>query len=328
MNSSDFHSPCISTCLLCGSHEAHLIERRDRHDDPLDVVICDGCGVVHNDPIPTAEELSTFYAQQYRAVYKRTKEPKLKHAARYFPAVAKHIRHHWKYYQGADRILDVGCGSGEFLYLMREVGKEVMGLEPTHDYANYVRHKLGLRVVTGEIDTFIPESRFDHIRLCHVVEHLRDPIANLRAVSGWLSDEGSMYVEVPDFERYCRVKTPGRMFHYGHIYNFDHDTFEFMIRSAGLEIVERTGATSAFLRRAPVVVAEPLPLRKKWEIADKIAFYKRHKEGELRSFSRMRRTWTKLRKMCREVLVVLRSPDHVTIATREARSLRDMLTWS
>ena len=326
MNPSNFQSSCISKCLLCGCHEAHLIECRDRHDGKLNVVICDGCGVVHNDPIPSACELSRFYSQQYRAVYKRTKEPKLKHAARYFPAVSRHIRKHWKHYQEADRILDVGCGSGEFLYLMREIGKQVTGLEPTRDYANHVRQKLGLDVVTGEIDTFGPAERFDHIRLCHVVEHLRDPVANLRTVSRWLSEMGTMYVEVPDFERYCRVKTPGRIFHYGHIYNFDHDTFTFMIRSAGLEIVERTGPTSAFLRRAPMGCAEPVLPAKVWAIADKASFYKMHKDGQLRSFGRMRRVLGKLRKICRESWVVLNSPNHATIATREARTLRSMLT--
>lgn len=318
--------PCVSECLLCGSHAAHSIESRDRRNKPLHVVICDGCGVVHNDPIPSAADLSRFYAGEYRASYKGTREPRLKHAARYFPAVARHIHHHWRHYQPAQRILDIGSGSGEFLYFMRELGKHAAGLEPTQDYARFCRTRLGLNITTGEIDSFTPNETYDHIRLYHVVEHLRDPVANLRRVSQWLADRGTLYVEVPDFERYCRTKTPGMIFHYGHIYNFDRETFEFMIRQAGLEIIDRTGPTSAFLRRAPSRCAMFASPAEKWPVPDKIAFYQQHKDGQLRVTSRIHRSWTKMIKMFNEHMIVVRHPGHVTLANQAARSLQELIS--
>ncbi len=314
---------CKSKCGICNSDAAYPIESRDRAGNPLQVVICAECGVVHNDPIPTAAELSTFYAEEYRAAYKGTNEPKLRHAARYFPKVARHIHHHWKHYRGVKNILDIGSGSGEFLFLMRELGKGVSGVEPTRDYAHFCRTRFGLNVVTAEIASFEPKSQFDHIRLCHVVEHLRDPVGNLRMISEWLTDGGTMYVEVPDFERYCRDKTPGRIFHYGHIYNFDHDTFEFMVGRAGLVVVERVGPAAAFLTRSgQASSSEPSP---KWPISEKIGFYQQHKSGQLRMQNRLVRFVSKSIKFWKEHRFIASHPDHTSLAKQVAQSLRSKL---
>lgn len=314
---------CKSKCGICNSETAYPIESLDRAGTPLEVVICGGCGVVHNDPIPSAAALSAFYAEEYRAAYKGTLEPKLRHAARYFPKVARHIRNHWKHYRGVKNVLDIGSGSGEFLYLMRELGKEVSGVEPTRDYAHFCRTRFGLPVVTGEIACFEPKSKFDHIRLCHVVEHLRDPVGSLRMISGWLADGGTLYVEVPDFDRYCRDKTPGRIFHYGHIYNFDHDTFEYMISRAGLAVVERVGPAAAFLMPCGQTSScEPSP---KWPISEKIAFYHQHKAGQLRIQNRFARFVSKSIKFWREHTFIARYPDHKALASQVGQSLRSRL---
>lgn len=312
-----------SACGICGETKAYSIESLDRHRRPLSVVICGGCGVVRNDPVPDAEKLSRFYADDYRKTYKGTEKPKLRHSARYFTKARSHIERHWRHYKTSNRILDIGSGSGEFLFLMQKLGKKATGLEPTHTYANFCRKRMGLNITVGEIDNFKPDDEYDHIRLCHVVEHLRDPVANLRMVSGWLAEKGTLYVEVPDFEHYCRTKTPGKIFHYGHIYNFDHETFEIMIRLAGLEIVDRLGPTSAFLR--PTSQAIPVPVALKWPIQDKIEFYKRHKAGQLCKRSVSAKLFAKAIKTWREHWVIASSPDHLAIANHAAQSLRKVI---
>lgn len=317
------HSTSVSYCGLCGASTAYLIECQDRNGMPLDVLICSHCGVVHNDPIPSVNELSRFYAEQYRKSYKGTRRPKLRHAARYFPAVASHIKEHWKHYQSVSRVLDVGSGSGEFLYLMHKLGKQAVGLEPTKDYAQFCRERFGLEVITGEIGDFQPQVKFDHIRLCHVVEHLPDPVGSLRTISDWLVESGTMHVSVPDFKTYCRKKTPGRIFHYGHIYNFDHDTFEFLIKLSGLEILERLGPTSAFLRRSSRIPDNDPLLN--WKITDKIEFYRQCREGKHRARSCFEKCVTKILKSMKEHRIMATHRSHVTVANQASESLRRAL---
>jgi len=316
---------CTSECGLCEATSAHLIESRDRHGKSLRVVVCAKCGVVHNDPIPTASDLSRFYTDEYRLSYKGTSEPKLRHSARYFPAAAGHIQQHWKYYKNTKRILDIGSGSGEFVFLMRELGKDAAGLEPTRNYAEFCQKRFGLDITIGEIDTFSPTGVYDHIRLHHVVEHLRDPIANLHHISGWLSEGGTIYVEVPDFERYCRVKTPGRIFHYGHIYNFDRSSFTHLIESAGLQIIERTGSTSAFLRISDQTKPDQTRPDQTWDISTKIDFYQMHKSGKLKEKSRITKILTKVAKGWREHRLIKSHGTHLNIANQVALELRNSL---
>lgn len=316
-----------SDCGLCQSSTAHQIEISDRNGNPLRVVVCDNCGVVHNDPIPTASELTNFYKNEYRISYKKTREPKVRHSARYFPAVARHIQKFWKYYQNAERVLDIGSGSGEFVYLMRDLGKDVVGLEPTKDYAEFCQKRYGLAIVNGEIDHFTPPALYDHIRLHHVVEHLRDPIAHLRLASQWLKKEGTIFVSVPDFEQYCRVKTPGSIFHYGHIYNFDRDSFDYLVKSAGLKILERTSPTTAFLGIQDQEESEQGKPALEWAIAEKIELYHMHKAGKLKEKSRMKRFFAKVSKAYKIHRMIKSHGNHLGIAKKVAIQLRESLQF-
>lgn len=321
--SSVSSSPSSCPCGICGGTSSRPIESTDRHGAPLRVVICLGCGVVRNDPIPSAADLAEFYSNDYRSAYKGTCEPRLRHAARYFRSASRHIRRQWKHYEAARTVLDIGSGSGEFLFLMRELGKSVTGLEPNRGYSDFCRNRLGLDITTGGIDAFDPGCRFDHIRLSHVVEHLRDPVDKLRRVAGWLAEGGTMYVEVPDFESYCSKKTPGRIFHYGHIYNFDKDSFERLIHAAGLRIVERAGATSAFLSPADAVPAPEAPDAALVE--RKVKLYEAHRSGKLRSRSRWSRVLGKLARFWNEHRVVVSVPDHAAIGRSAVGDLRKRL---
>jgi SAM-dependent methyltransferase len=315
---------CSTTpCGLCAGTASREIETIDRHGDPLRVVVCCDCGVVRNDPVPSADDLRRFYSEEYRSSYKGTLEPRLRHAARYFKSAARHIQHQWASYEPVDSVLDIGSGSGEFLFLMRELGKSVMGLEPSLGYSEFCRRKLGLDIATGEIDSFSPPRSFDHIRLSHVVEHLRDPVEKLRRVSSWLREGGSIYVEVPDFGHYCATKTPGRVFHYGHIYNFDKDSFERLVSASGLRIVERTGPTAGFLTRttAPHAPAPATPD----QVDATVRMYEMHRRGGLRSKSRSSRLGDKVAKYWDEYRLVLAMRDHSTIGRSAARELGKQL---
>lgn len=73
------------------------------------------------------------------------------------------------------KLLDVGCGTGEFLRLARDSGWDVAGTElSSHGAA--VAAKAGLPVFTGEIwEAGYPSAHFDLVTCWHVLEHVTDP---------------------------------------------------------------------------------------------------------------------------------------------------------
>ncbi len=245
------------SCLLCGSAESEIISEKDRHGQPLTTRVCQGCGLVCNDPIPDDETLSQFYAENYRVAYKGAAEPRKRQVLRNFRRIRDHISRFQDIIDPANNVLDVGAGSGEFLFSMKNAGKNAVGLEPNREYAEYCRQILGLEVETAEITAdLFGDQHFDLIRLNHVLEHMNDPVGKLAMISELLSDKGVLYVEVPNIEIYAKTKSRGNMFHFGHIFNFNPWTLRAAAKLAGLNEDLRSqqrchATTGLFLVKGP-----------------------------------------------------------------------------
>ena len=64
-------------CKICNESDVQIVSLVDRRNKPLCTVICTGCGLVRTDPVPTKTDLDLYYAQHYRADYKKTLRPKI-----------------------------------------------------------------------------------------------------------------------------------------------------------------------------------------------------------------------------------------------------------
>lgn len=95
-------------------------------------------------------------------------------------------------------LLDIGCGSGRFLWRAARVGWHVIGLEFDPTAARVCRSK-GLEVFDGTLEELASTGRrFDVITLSHVIEHVHDPLALLRSARTLLADGGYFWIETPN----------------------------------------------------------------------------------------------------------------------------------
>lgn len=92
------------------------------------------------------------------------------------------------------RWLDFGCGLGGMLDELAADAASATGLEPNRDRAELVSAN-GHRVVAS-FDEFEANS-LDIITMFHVLEHLADPLGELRALASCLSPGGALLIEVP-----------------------------------------------------------------------------------------------------------------------------------
>jgi SAM-dependent methyltransferase len=220
--------------------------RKDRHGDPLTTVLCLGCGMVRNDPVPSEEDLAAFYRSRYRESYKGASEPRPRQIWRNFNRLNDHFLGFRDVYARGGQWLDLGAGSCEFTFLALRTGARVTAVEPHAGYAAYAARRLGVEVLQQRLEECsFPGPSFDLIRLSHVLEHMRDPVAALRRLAGWLRPEGVLYVEVPDIEADARNKLRGRLFHFGHIHNFNPVLLRHVAGLAGLVELPQTQARSA-----------------------------------------------------------------------------------
>jgi len=107
-----------------------------------------------------------------------------------------------RYFLGCRNVLDVGCGRGEFLALLKEADIEAVGVDSSADHVERCREN-GYRAFHDDMFAFLDgRSKFDGIMLSHIIEHLQPPdVERLLAHSyGALNPGGALVVVTPNPE--------------------------------------------------------------------------------------------------------------------------------
>lgn len=99
---------------------------------------------------------------------------------------------------GTGKLLDVGCGDGQFLAICAEKGFATYGVEESRARAEYASERSGARITQGRYDKdmFAPEM-FDVISFVQVLEHLTGPREALASAYTHLRPGGTVCIEVP-----------------------------------------------------------------------------------------------------------------------------------
>ena len=95
------------------------------------------------------------------------------------------------------KALDVGCGNGAHLLLLKRLGWEVAGFDLADHTVPEVR-AAGIPVHTGALEELVSRAGgFDLITMWHVLEHVANPRQTLRSLRRLLAPEGVLMLEVP-----------------------------------------------------------------------------------------------------------------------------------
>jgi SAM-dependent methyltransferase len=200
----------------------------------FDVVECQSCATRYLSPLPTGEQLEGLYwpysygSDWYKQLGLGTAFAKL--------VLGK---------QKPGKFLDVGCGLGFFIDGIRKHSKwEVYGVEITAGATEFARDRLGLDVRQGQlVEIRYPDSFFDYIRLCNVLEHVTDPMTLLRECRRILKPEGVVLLRVPnglvdtlDLLNFYRSNGNPPFSKSGHVFFFPKQTLLHMFEEVGLNI--------------------------------------------------------------------------------------------
>jgi SAM-dependent methyltransferase len=182
--------------------------------DPFRVAACPTCGMRWLDPVPTEGEYESIYRNTYfsdehaRAesdawlrVYEKPAEDTRRYSEAYRPLREAHnARMLARLDRGGStgRLLEIGCGHGEFLLAARAAGWTVSGIEPSTAAARKAREEHGLDVVNCKLADNPHPGPFDAIYLSHVFEHLTDSDEALRQMLALLAPGGLLLIVVPN----------------------------------------------------------------------------------------------------------------------------------
>jgi SAM-dependent methyltransferase len=240
----------MSACVLCGSDRyVRLFRASDRlyrtTAKEFDVVRCGQCGLMRLDPQPPAEELPKYYPATYWFAAEGSATGRLEESYRRLV-----LRDHVRFVESALRsaggqgpLLDLGCGGGLFLGMMRERGFRVVGLDFSREAARVAWERQQVPAVCGSFDRApLRERSLACITMFHVLEHAPDPRAVLGTAHGLLSTGGRLVVQVPNAGSWqCRLL--GRSWNGvdvpRHLYDFRDLDLEKLLSACGFEVVRR-----------------------------------------------------------------------------------------
>lgn len=192
----------------------------------LTVCQCSGCGLVQlsNDPVPYCKEV--IRAAAVSPVLKALKTRQFSDFIR-------------KYSLRGKKVLEIGCGRGEFLGLLPPLGVEACGLEYSEAAVRDCL-KNGLKAYKGYPDNklgTLAEGPFDAFLLLMFLEHMPDPNSALKVLSANLKEGAVGLVEVPNFGMLVRDKLFSE-FIGDHLLYFSRETFLATLNLNGFEVLD------------------------------------------------------------------------------------------
>src|SRR3989344_1028799 len=183
---------------LCNSVSGYTIAEKDRYGLDFSTLLCSCCGLMRTTPFFTFDSIIQYYNQDYRLIFTSSKKGIEKHFQNQFRRgleMNQYIHDQIKI-DSNFRVYDVGCATGGTLAAFKNSGAMVKGIEPNEMYAQFARCK-GIDVVSNPNVFYTSETKADLIILSHVLEHLINPVVELKRIRMLLKETGKLYVETP-----------------------------------------------------------------------------------------------------------------------------------
>jgi len=196
----------IKNCALCGGDNFKTVYKTyDHHygikgDYTFDQ--CQNCNLVFLNPVPTEEYLTSQYPTDYYA-YQEFYEKKPSLIKKIYKDYLVKIKTKDPKFDAPGKILDIGCGSGLFLYKMKQQGWEVYGEEVNASAAKLGNDAENLNIHIGDLMSAKYESNFfDYVRSNHSLEHITNPNEVLEEVHRILKPGGKLFIGVPNIDSF------------------------------------------------------------------------------------------------------------------------------
>ena len=218
-------------------------------------------GHLRVEPIPHDDELSVYYESKYYDLIqqggKALELQRLIAGGKEADTTRSWLRHTLSdtlinALQSAPgkRVLDVGCGIGEFIGYANSQGFKAQGVEPAKQ-AVEMAHSQGLNVKLGNLAGYAqdhPNSRFDAIVFLNVIEHSPEPMKLLQQARELLCDDGLLICRLPnDFshlQKLARQRNNSRRWWVvipDHINYFNFTNFPPILERLGFKIEDTLG---------------------------------------------------------------------------------------
>ena len=231
-------------CPWCESEKAQInLWLKDEFLTKEDFHICEclNCGLLYTMPRPDKEKIGAYYkSEAYYShqenkkgfipkVYERVKSINLKNKYRLATSGMQ-----------PGKLLDIGCGVGDFLHTAEMHGWECIGVEPSEDAKAIAQKRMKGKIITSEELEGFPDGAFDVITMWHVLEHVDDLKWQVAQLQRLVKPFGRVVIAVPNYKSYDGQYYKEHWAAYDvprHLNHFNRITLSKIFKTSGLELV-------------------------------------------------------------------------------------------
>ncbi|HPR56909.1 MAG TPA: class I SAM-dependent methyltransferase [Bacteroidales bacterium] len=192
----------LKKCPLCsGERISHHLTIPDYFlsKENFSVSKCLDCGFIFTNPRPTKNDISFYYKSDDYISHSNKNTGLIS----FFYKIVRNYSLRQKFnliskFKSPGHLLDIGCGTGEFLHFMHLHNWHTTGIEPAQEPRYFAVNNYLLDVFDEEVLSSLAPESFDLITLWHVLEHVEDLKLRIQQIKKLLKKDGLLIIALPN----------------------------------------------------------------------------------------------------------------------------------
>ncbi|MBC6401690.1 MAG: class I SAM-dependent methyltransferase [Ekhidna sp.] len=231
----------LRNCPICkntGFQKYLVCKDHSVSNESFTLTKCSECELVFTNPRPNKKSLPEYYQSEdyishtdkgnnlinliYKCVRRYTIRKKFKLLRKYF---------------SGKKLLDYGCGTGDFLNYVSRKNLQTFGYEPS----KVVQEILKIKKINFVTNLKVEKAQYDIITAWHVIEHVPKPKKAIKLLRKKLTDSGTLFIAVPNIKSFDADYYQENWAGYDvprHLYHFSRESFGRLIEKTKLKIID------------------------------------------------------------------------------------------
>ena len=229
-------------CPFCENSNFTVLTDKLR-DSSGRVLFCPNCdlGILEEG---YRQDLKSFYDQEYRRLH----GPDLEKESSYQEFFDAYVNYQQQrilllkpYLKAGDRLLEVGCAIGHFMYHVKNHVREVIGVDYDSRAASFAQKACKCKTYgCGLEETDLEDHSFDVIVANQTLEHVPDPVSFIKLLKRYLKPNGVISIEVPNLydpllSLYPVERYQSFYYHRAHLYYFSEKSLASVMQKAAFK---------------------------------------------------------------------------------------------
>lgn len=236
----------VDKCPVCGSSKFNKVLTASDYlvsGESFEIMECSSCLLRFTSPIPDENEIGNYYksdkyishAKRITSIFDVVYKIIRKFTLRSKRNIVKRISQ-----KQSGTLLDIGCGTGDFLKIMKQSGCDIVGVEINESVRNLAQTNTG-SIILDQTEFFESKQKYDVITLWHSLEHLNTLTRFLEKISISLNANGVVMIAVPNYKSFDAEYYEQDWAAYDvprHLYHFSFDAMVKLTIKFSFELIE------------------------------------------------------------------------------------------